>query len=566
MRQFALYLDNTVKGPLSEYEIQDMIHAGQVTAETLCAPVGSEQWEPLSRHFTFGSGLKLARKSEAPRPADGEAPPTPRLDVEQRRRLLMYGLADAATVDEIAPAQADALVARTEARIRGQITFHRLAAVVMLGAGAAGGAFAFGGDAFRSLLGPVADTAAVDEPASVKRWNRVLDEARRHEASALEALAAPFPEPVGGTDALPVFLGRLKVRENQAYVVETNVQLSRDALIAPLEKYGIPLGEKVAVLHFAEEIPEEQFRLARATADTLALILSPLLADGQFSRMMEETLGAFPDVADIPEAARLRVELGSLKANELGLGIDKVLFRAGEAERIAAGRGPKIVGNAKPEAYGTWARHLRDFAGKLALLRDRIRININSEARREVWSDFNRGPGAELAAWALAKAERTVETGENGALRLDEAPSLRADALPRRFLVRVRIQEDTVLLPWDCAFLVTGDCRSERIPNAVFLARESYRVVSKAETGGRRHVHRGEVGGRSLVIARESPRWHYISVARDRDNDVVTLRVDEALHRSLNPGQSLTVATLAKYPVHDKPTESNPAQGLLVDN
>jgi hypothetical protein len=566
MRQFALFLDNNVKGPLSEYEIQDMIHAGQVTAETLCAPVGSDQWEPLSNHFTFGSGLRLARKPEATRSADVEPPPAPRLDTDQRRRLLMYGLADAATVDEIAPAQADALIAQTEARIRRQINLRRLAAVVMLGAGAAGGATAFSSDAFRGLLGPVADTAAVDEPASLKRWNRLLDEARRHEKSVLEALASPFPEPLGGVDALPVFLGRLKVRENQAYVVEANVQLSRDALIAPLEKYGISLGEKIAVLHFADDIPEEQLRLSRTQSETLALILSPLLADGQFAKMMEETLGTFPESPDIPEAARLRAELGSVKANELGVGIDKVLFRAGEAERIAAGRGPKFAGGGSPESYGAWARSLREFAGRLALLRDRIRINVNPEARREVWSDFNRGPGAELAAWALAKAERTVETGENGALRLDEAPNLRADALPRRFLVRVRIQEDTVLLPWDSPFLVAGECRSERIPNAVFLTRETYRVVSKAETGGRRHIHRGEVAGRALVIARESPRWHYISVARDSDTDVVTLRVDEALHRSLNPGQPVPVATLARYPVHDKPTESNPAQGLLIDN
>jgi len=566
MRQFALYLDNAVKGPLGEYEIQDMIHAGQVTAETLCAPVGSEQWEPLSNHFTFGSGLRLARPAERS-PSDGsEPPPAPRLDVEQRRRLLMYGLADAATVDEVSPAQADTLIAQTEARIRGQVKLRHVAALVMLGAGIAAGAAAFGADAARALLGTVADTAAVDEPASTKRWNRFLDEARRHEKSVLEALAAPFPDPVGGVDALPVLLGRLKVAENRAYRVETSVQLSRDTLVAPLEKHGISLGETIAVLHFAEDIPEEQLRLARAQAETLALILSPLMADGQFSRMMEESLAGFPDNGDIPESARLRAELASLKPNEVGLGIDKVLFRAAEAERIGSGRGPKVAANANTEAYATWARSLRDFAGKLALLRDRIRINLNPDARREVWSDFNRGPGAELAAWALARAERTAETADGGTLRLEEAPNLRADALPRRLLVRVRIQEDTVLLPWDSPFLVTGDCRSERIPNAVFLARESYRVVSKAETGGRRHIHRGDVGGRTLLIARESPRWHYISVARDKDNDVVTLRVDEALHRSLSPGQAVPLATLARFPVHDRPTESNPAQGLLADN
>jgi hypothetical protein len=565
MRQFALYLDNAVKGPLSEYEIQDLIHAGKVSADTLCAPVGSEQWEPLSNHFAFGSGLKLARKAEEASPSADEPPAAPRLDVDQRRRLLMYGLADAATVDEVSPAQADTLIAQTEARIRTQVNLRRVAAALMLGAGAAGGTLAFGLGEVRGVLGAAADTAAVDEPASLKRWTRVLDEARRHEKSALEALASPFPEPTGGVDALPVFLGRLKVPENRAYKVETGIQLHRDTLVAPLEKYGISLGEKVAVLHFAEDIPEEQLRLARAQADTLALILSPLLADGQFTRLMEETLATFPDNPDIPEAARLRAELASLKPNELTLGIDKVLFRAGEAEKIADGRGPKLAGS-KPGAYGGWAGSLRAFAGKLALLRDRIRININPDARREVWSDFNRGPGAELAAWALAKAERTLETGEGGRLVIDEGPDLRTDALPRRLLVRVRIQEDTVLLPWDSPFLVPGECRSERIPNAVFLERETYRVVSKAETGGRRHIHRGEVAGRTLVIARESPRWHYLSVARDTDNDVVTLRVDPALYESAASGQTLPIAVLARYPVHEKPTESNPAQGVLPES
>lgn len=565
MRQFALFIDNTVQGPLGEYEIQDLIHAGKVTADTPCAPVGSDKWEPLSNHFAFGSGLKLARKAEATAVPVDEPPSAPRLDIDQRRRLLMYGLADSATVDEVSPAQAEALIAQAEGRIRAQINLRRVAALVMLGAGFAGGAVLLGLDALRRPLGAVADTAAPDDPSSVKRWNRILEEARRHEKSALEALSAPFPEPEGGVDALPVLLGRLRVQENRAHRVETSVQLNRDSLIAPLGKHGIALGDKVAVLQFAEDIPEEQMRLARAQAETLALILSPLLAEGQFARMMEETLSAFPDNPEIPEAARLRTELASLKANELALGIDKVVFRAAEATKIAEGRGTKVAG-AKPELYGSWARSLRLFADRLALLRDRIRINVNPEARRDVWSDFNRGPGAELAAWALAKAERTTETGEGGSLRLEEAPDLRSDTLPRRFLVRLRIQEDTVLLPWDSAFLVTGEARSERIPNAVFLEREAYKVVSKAETGGRRHVHRGDVAGRTLLIARESPRWHYISVARDTDNDVVTLRVDEALHRSLAVGQPVPVSTLAKYPVHGKPTESNPAQGLLADN
>lgn len=565
MRQFALFVDNAVKGPLSEYEIQDMIHAGQVTAETLCAPAGSENWEPLSNHFTFGSGLKLSRKTEEPKAAEEAPAPPARLDPEQRRRLLMYGLADAATVDEVSPAQADTLVAQTESRIRRQINLRRVVAILALAAGGAGGAAAFRLDAPRAALGAVADTAAVDDPAGIKRWNRILDDARRHEKSVLEALASEFPPPEGGVDSLPVFLGRLKVKDNRAYRVETSLQLSRDALLSPLERYGISLGEKVAILHFAEDIPEEQLRLARSQSETLALVLSPLLADGQFARMMEETLAAFPDSPEIPEAARLRAELASLKANELQVGIDKVVFRAAEAEKIGAGKGFKSAG-AKPESYASWAKSLRLFADRLGLLRDRIRINVNPDARRAVWSDFNRGPGAELAAWALANAERTLEASQEGRVRIDEGPDLRTDLLPRRLLVRLRVQEDTVLLPWDSPFLVTGESRSERIPNTEFLGRETYKVVSKAETGGRRHIHRGDVAGKTLVVGRESPRWHYIGVARDADSDVVTVRVDEALYRSLNPGDAVPVATLLKHPVFEKPAESHPAQGVQIDN
>jgi hypothetical protein len=565
MRQFALYLDNAVKGPLTEYEIQDMIHAGQVGPETPCAPVGSENWEPLSSHFTFGSGLKLARRT-ADEAAERDTPPAaPRLDVDLRRRLLMYGLADAATVDEVSPAQAEALIARTESDIRGRFRLRRAVAALTLGLGFAGGLAAFGSEGLRTGLGAAADTAAVDEPASVKRWNRLLEDARRVERTALEALAAPFPEPMGGAEALPVLLGRLRVPEGKAYRVQSGVQLNRDTLVGPLERFEISLGDKVAVLLFTEDIPEDQLRMARAQADTLALVLSPLMSDGQFARLLEETLGGYPDAADIPESARLRTELSQIKVNELATAIDKVLFRAAESEKIGAGKGPKSAAT-RPEAHAAWAGKLRDFAGRLTLLRDRIRISINPDARREVWSEFNRGTGAELAAWALAKAERTLETGEGGALVIEEGPNLRAEQLPRRLLVRVRIQEDTVLLPWDSPFLVPGECRSERIPNAVFLEREAYRVVSKSETGGRRHIHRGDVAGRTLVIARESPRWHYISVGRDTDNDLVTLRVDAALHAALGTGQVVPVATLARYPVHDKPTESNPAQGLLADN
>ena len=127
MRHFALFIDNEVRGPLSEYEVQDLISAGTATAETLCAPAGSTAWEPLSNHFTFGSTLKLNRGPAVERTAEESTAQANRLDPEVRRNLLMYGLADAATVDQFAPAQAEAALAARIAEIQSGRRRHQFA-------------------------------------------------------------------------------------------------------------------------------------------------------------------------------------------------------------------------------------------------------------------------------------------------------------------------------------------------------------------------------------------------------------------------------------------------------
>jgi len=564
MRQFALFIENEVKGPHTEYEIQDMISAGQVGPDTLCAPAGSEAWEPLSAHFAFGSGLKLARREVA---ADADAttePSLPRLDPDVRRRMLVYGLADAATVDQVSSAQADTLIAQTESRIRRLLATWKIAAAAGLAAGAAGGWLALSAPMAQEALGKVADTAAVDDPASLRRWGRAQDEARRFAKGSTDALAAPFAAPEGGVDATATLLGRLVVDEERAHIVTGRVIPSAEALVAPLAAHGISLGESVAVLRFAADIPEAQLALATRQAATLALVLSPLMDQSGFAKELEAVLAGFPESADIPESARLRAELSGIRIADLPAAIDKVRFRADAAEKIAKGTGPKL-GQASTGAYAEWAVRLRELAEALSALRDRIRINVNPAARGEVWSEFNRGPGAELAAWALANARETLETDKDGAFRVEFAPALKPETASRRLLVRLRIQEDTVYLPWDSLFAKVDGLASERIPNATFLAKESYRVVGKSEVGGRRLIHRGEVGGRTLVVSRESPRWHYLSVGRERDTEPLLFRVSAERFARAETGQPIPIEELARLPFHTKLAESAPCAGMTAE-
>jgi hypothetical protein len=60
-----------------------------------------------------------------------------------------------------------------------------------------------------------------------------------------------------------------------------------------------------------------------------------------------------------------------MKLAELKTAIDRVEFRAREADK---------VGNSK------WAGELRTFSSKLRDLQNRIRINVDPNARKKVWS------------------------------------------------------------------------------------------------------------------------------------------------------------------------------------
>lgn len=556
MRQFALYIDEAVQGPFSEYEVQDMIHAGKVTAETLCAPAGSENWEPLANHFTFGSNLRLSRRvADKPPQAEDAEPPAPRLDPDIRRLLLMYGLADAASVDQVSPIQADILIRERETHLRRLILARRISTYVSLTTGAVTAWILLGNPSAIAMLGSVAESVAKPEAKAAARWENLCRRAKDHEASANAALAAPFGEPLGGMPAGPVLLSRLQVNEETAYNFATRVTLNSETLAGPLAKFGIALDSKVTLHLLGSDPTEDVLRKLRTQTETLQLVISPLLDNTQFEPLREELMSKFPDRPEIPESARLRADLGAIKVADLGMAIDKVLFRAREAEVIGEGRGVKNAATANPKAYASWAPLLRQFAGEIGQLRDRIRINVDPDARRKVWSEFNLGPGAELGAWVIAHAGRTMQTDEQGDVRLTETSNLRPEMLQRRALVSFRINDDTVFLPWDSAFLVIGETTSARISNETFLARERYKVVSLIETGGKRHVFRNEVGGKTLNLFRDSPRVRYLAVARERDTDVVTVRVSEEMFRAAKPGDVIPLETLAKLPVHATPAE-----------
>lgn len=545
MRHFSLLIDNEVRGPLSEYEVQDLINAGSVNAETLCVPAGAQEWEPLSNHFSFGSAIKLTKrveKSEAEAEVDAN-----RLDPDVRRKLLMYGLADSATVDQISKAQAEIVLGGHEDDLRRKIALHRNVGIAaFVGALALAAYVGAATDLGSVVLGKAAAKFAKDDPKAVNGLKRFDSDVKRFEEIQAQAQAATFLRPTGGQILRPILLNRLRIPENQAYKVSGAVDTA--PLGNLLSKWNIKVDESIKVYALPSAMPADVLQKVAEQAAVLDTVLSPMMDDAAFEKLRGEVVAAFP-VDAAAESARLKAEMEQMKLAELKPAIDRVEFRAREAEK---------TGNTK------WAGELRAFTSKLRDLQNRIRINVDPNARKKVWSEFNAGTGAELGAWVLASSAKEVPVEQTGTFHIPESAKLEADAAATRLLVTTQINGDTVYLAWGSKFLACRDLRSEEIPKDAFLTREQYKVLDKPVTGNRRHYVRYRVGEREISANRFSPKWCFFVVARDKDTDPLIVMVDAETHAKFPVGGVVPTEVLEKCESFPRLTESPAPAPLLA--
>jgi hypothetical protein len=555
MRHFALFIANEVRGPLSEYEVQDLIAAGTATAETLCAPAGSTAWEPLSNHFTFGSTLKLNRGPAVERTEEESTAQANRLDPEVRRNLLMYGLADAATVDQFAPAQAEAALAGRIAEIQSSRRRHQFAGLgAFLTALALGAYLGLADTPVASLLGQAAGVWSKEDPKVTEQTKRLEADLRTFEKLRAEAAAAVFAPPVGGTPALPTLTARLRVAEGSRFNVSGGVDTA--PLAGLVGKWNVKLDPTTRLFLLPTPMPTEQAAKVEEQSRVLDVILSPLMDDAGFESLRQETVRNFPDQPGVPESARLKTEVENMKLAELKVMIDRVEFRARACEQ--QGSTTNLTGSSAQQAgvLREWAPKLRSFAGQLRELHNRLQISVNPTARGKLWSEFNAGPGAELAAWVLGANAQEVKVDAQGAFVIAETAKLDAAAAAGRLLATTQINNDTVYLAWGSKFLNCRDLASAEISKEQLLAREEYKVVDKPLTGGRHCVAKGRVGGRELTIERTSPQWRFLTVARDKDADSLVVGVDAATYDKFAVGQVVPFEVLAGLRVFARPVES----------
>ena len=536
MRQFALFINDQVRGPHTEAEIAEMIARGELTAATLCAPAGSTEWEPLSNHFSFGSKLKVNRS----RKDNEESSERDGVNVDQRRKLLVYGLADSVTIDQFDFAQAQAMIDAHEGKIRARIKRHRVAGVLGLLCGLALGLYAgLRTSADRPLTAATEQILGTDDKVTAQV--RSLDrEVMLFERLKVSVAAATFTKPMGGSPATGVLAARL--RQDPARGFRTTSTVSLAPLAEKAGQWKASLGTEPKIILLPAAMPQKVAEKVAAQSAALDVVLSPRLQSEKLEELREQVVRSFPELPGNADSDKLRNDARQVKLNGLGP-------LAARTEALAASA-------ATNSATARWAGELRAFAARVREVQDRNRVNVDLDARRKLWSDHNKGPGSEVVAWVLASGATEVSPGADGSFTLDETPRLDETVAATRILISTRINGDPVLLPWGSPFLILGVLKSEPHTLDHFLRSEKYKIVDKPVAGGRLYAAKQRVGGKELSIERRSPRWHYLSLARDKDPDSIHLLVDEAVFNRHKTGEIMPASEILKGEIFMRPAES----------
>lgn len=554
MRQFTLYIDNEVRGPHTEAEVQELINLGTVVADTPCMPEGATEWLPAAQFFTFAAKIKLSKKLEANE--DELALEANRLNPDDRRKLMMYGLADAATVDQFNQTQATAVLAAHENNLNRTNKINKIIVgavfVLTLISTVSFGLFTDMGGA---LVGKVVGQFMKDDPKSPDAIRRFSNETKRFEELRTESQNVVFNKPTGGQSIQPVLNSRLKIPATTGYKVSGKIDLK--PLNEMLKRWAITPDTEIKLYLLPSEIPSEISQKVTDQADVLETILSEVTDMPTLEKIKSDLINAFPHSSTIPESATLQNELKYLKLAEIRGSIERVEYAAREATRIAREnetKGGPTAEDAKIRRQ--WGNSLLAYAGKLHDLENRCRIWYNANNRKKVWSEFNSGPGSELAAWILSTEAKLIPINQGGEFTISECANLDKNTAANYLLVSTRINGDSVFLAWGSKFLASQEIQSAQIPREVFLAREEYKVTTHTVTGDRPLVIRYRVGDRELSIRRNSPKWYFMNVAREKDSDSLVVLVSAELQEKYPVGSTVPYSVLLDLELFPRPSES----------
>jgi hypothetical protein len=471
-----------------------------------------------------------------------------RLDPDTRRRLLLYSLAEPANVDTFTQVQALLALADHEKKITSTRRLHQgvgyAALIAMIGVGALLGlSRGFGGDALAFCGG-----LFVKEEANARTSFAILrSELSQFAEIKTRAERAVFEKPLGGSPGFNVIASRLQIDPHSSFSLRGQVDTA--PLTRKIAAWGLKLDDDRRIYVLYDAPSAKAAALLGAQSAILDDVLSPALEEAGFAQLFAEVMSTFPP-ASFAEAGRLRKEAEGMRMSALKIFIDRVDFHAQAASSQSAQK--------------AWSNQLLAFSERLKALQAKVYALTSPVARRKRWSEFNSGPGAELAAWMLTSGAKEGRVNPDGTFVTSEISGINSDSL-NLVIVSARIAGDTVFLPWNSKHLGTSKWTSEPMAKAFLIDRERYIISDKVTVGGRTYFANLQTATHRFVYTRTSPQWRYLALARDTDKDRVFALVDDKTYAAASKGAIITPAELAKFNLYLRAEESVRPDGLYVE-
>lgn len=614
MKEYSLFIDDSIVGPLSQREIEEKIKNGELPADVPVAAPGDTEWTPAKDVFNIRSGVRLSRKTEAEEQRLRDARQE-KLDPDVRKKLMLYDLADAISVDKFSPEEAKRAIADYERALA-----HKK--YVKIGVGVGVFFLVFGGlfcaldkvtlsGVNRGLLAPVTEMmVAPNEEYSnaIKSTAREIEalDKLREEINALE-----FKMPNGGKESRRDFIRRVYIPKEESEFISGKLNMG------PLFAKILPEGKTPGTvdIFFLPRISSDVRKIVKEEIDLLALLKKPLWTDEELSAKASEVL-----IPELPEpdcvkrfSGRLKAWLAKLKAEDIAEQPaywaklleqevnrqdsqgrfycpeekERLLTRTPSKElisKLGSSELKKKIENFpkdSPSKLATVRWCVQDmplFLDKFQKFVDDNRINYSQAYRDALWKAFTDKNGSAINEQFSAASMDSFSLGEDGSFRI-------ARGNERGMCLRVQVGDVVLFVPEDLritpedggreedAFsVVGGKVNRERVKPEDRLLDEQYNVVKKISVGGKTYYATGKIQRNPVKILRKSPVLNYIEVERvgqadprSKDTKNLCLYVpDEKEFNGMSVGMPVPMEQLLTYRIFSQPREAQAPSKLTL--
>ena len=593
MKELVLFVDGQSIGPFPSEEVEKRLAAGEFSAETPCAEPGATEWKPLGEVLSASAPVsrptvvRIARKTQE-EADEMKTATSEKLDPDVRKKLLLYNLADAISVDKFTPVQADAAIKIHEealkkgknlkiaAGVGGFLVSFALASLLFTGVNFGTAPGGKGQKLFEKIF------EKPENPEHKKMRQRIASEAERLNQLREEVAGVKFGAPRSQGDPRQTFLGNVEIKNPDVSTVTGTLDIS--ALPA-----GLTASTKFEVIQLKRLDGSTEERIKKQN-ELFAILSTPIWTDADLRKAIAEELAKDFPKSDAPEAAEIasRLKMFRLDGIESQLQwLEKRVAEIGQLKEIQGRAKEKSSSRKKNQAKKdeaaeqrkaasreaqNWAsREMPKFLGKLKTFLEEKEIYYSAEKRAEAWREFSENDLAEIQNKITENEMQRTLVGSSGEFILDG----RSD----RNLIAVAHFERA----GDVYFVPAKDDASQspvRIQNLSVnrrtlkpedvLMEERYVVSAKEKTGGIPLATSGKILSQEIFIVRTSPEWFYITVEKkleegetSRRRSGVILGVPAEFYESVAVGDEVPMEKLLTFERFGKVSES-PVTGRLV--